>query len=615
MLIFIIFLVVCPNPKEEDVLNYLNSIKSEEELYQSIKQCPILLLVKEGISRLTDEKYLEDIAKEGDWYIKYLAIPKIKNQTLLKEIYLKESDKFLKEESIKYIYDQEFLKKAARDDKNLFALPNIKDEFFLKELAIKYQGEEIGEKALFFIENPSILKETLRDLNNKDLREIVFLKLKGSPFIKDIILQDFSDEVKKEALNYAGEEVLEELLFKENFPFKREAISGIQNQKFLMEFYENTEDFQLKSACLENIKDEEFLKRIFLQFPQLRDASLKNIEDEAFLMENFYSLPDNLKERAVYKIKNQDFLKKLFKESRKETLKVLAIKRIFDSNFLKDIYENENSKDIKKAILYNLNRGEQEFFKKVALKEKNKYLKAEALKFIEDEEFIKDIILKENSYYVKLEGLKRLSNQEILKEIFKREKEWFIKVYVLEKIKEKNFLKGKEKEILKEVEKEDEISIPLPYEDICVNLKEKKFKDLKTIKRILKDLGENFEMNLKVSCRERRYFNEEEKLYPPLRGRSFQLYVNIEIFDKSTNFSKKMVFSGKHLSKKENFNEKGGKIDGYYVKYYLPRISFLEFTREILKEFDLERLKKYENSKNKYIKAAALIEKSFMEAK
>lgn len=615
MLIFIIFLVVCPNPKDEDILNFLNSIKSEEELYQSIKQCPILLLVKEGISRLTDEKYIEDIAKEGDWYIKYLAIPKIKNQALLKEIYLKESDKFLKEESIKYIYDQEFLKKAARDDKNLFALPNIKDEIFLKELAIKYQGEEIGEKALYFINNPYILMEILGNLKEESLREILFLKLKGSSYINEIISGNYKDEIKKEAIDYAEEEVLKKIVLKEDFTFAKQALLKITDQSFLIEFYKNTKNEDLKSACLENIKDEEFLKRIFLQFPQFREASLKNIEDEAFLMENFDRLPHNLKERAVYKIKNQEFLKKLFKESRKETLKALAVKRIFDSDFLKDVYEIENSKDIKRSILYNLNRDEQEFFRKVALKEKNKFLKGETLKFIEDEEFIKNVVLKEDSYYVKLEGLKRLSKQEILKEIFKREKEWFIKVYVLEKIKEKNFLKGKDKEILKEVEKEDEISKQVSYEDICVNLKEENFKDLKTIRNILKDLGENFDMDITVNCKERRYFNEEENLYPPLRGKVFQVIMKFEIFNKSNNFYKKMYFSGRHLAKREDFDKKSGKIDGYYVKYYLPKISFLDFTREILKEFDLEILKKYENSKNKYVRAAALIEKSYLEAK
>ncbi|MEJ5166427.1 MAG: hypothetical protein WHV67_05300, partial [Thermoanaerobaculia bacterium] len=128
-------------------------------------------------------------------------------------------------------------------------------------------------------------------------------------------------------------------------------------------------------------------------------------------------------------------------------------------------------------------------------------------------------------------------------------------------------------------------------------------------------LGKDFEMNFKVSCKERRYFNEEESTYPPLRGKSFQVIIKFEILDKSDNFYKKMEFSGRHLAKRENFDEKGGKIDGYYVKYYLPKISFLEFTREILKEFDLKKLKEYEKSKNKYLKAAALIEKSYLEAK
>ncbi|MEJ5166030.1 MAG: hypothetical protein WHV67_03260, partial [Thermoanaerobaculia bacterium] len=449
MSILFILLIVCPKPNSEDVLNYLNSLKSEEEVYQSIKECPILLLVKEGVARLYSEEYLEDIAKEGDWYIKYLVVPKLKNQELLKEIYTTETDKLLKEEAIKYIKDQDFLKIIARKDKNLFALPNIEDEEFLKELAIEFQGEEIGKKALYFIENPSILKETLRDLKNKDFMEIVFLKLAGTPYVKEIVLGNFSEEIRKKAIDYLDEETLKELVLKVDFPFKREGILKIQDQKFLMEFYKTTDVLELRGSCLENIKDEEFLKKVFWEFPELRDPALKNIEDETFLMENFDKFSDDLKGRAILKIKNQEFLKKVFKESQDEELKELAIKRIFDNNFLKETYKEENSRDIKKAILYNLNRGEQEFFKRVALQEKSKYLKAEALKFIEDEGFIKNVVLKEDSYYVKLEGLKRLSNQEILKDLFEREKEWFVKVYVLERIKNKDFLK--EKELLEEL--------------------------------------------------------------------------------------------------------------------------------------------------------------------
>lgn len=616
MLIFFILFIICPDSNDKDILNYLNSLKSEEEIYLSIKNCPFVFLIKEGISRLNDEKYINEIAKGGDWYFKYLVIPKIKDENLLKDIYQNEDDKLLKEEAIKYIKDQDFLKNALKKDGNIMALKNLKDESFLKELVLKEKEKEIKEKALFFIENPLILKEILKELNDDDLREIVFLKLKNSNYIREILNEDFSKDIKIESLSYAEEGLLKEMVLEEDFPFKKEALENIKDQNFLKKIFNLSEESFLKASALLNIKDEEFLKKIFSEMPELVEYTLKNIQDENFLIKNFYELKENLKEIVLLKIKDQEFLKKVFFESKNEKIKEAAIKRIYQREFLKKIYFNLNSQEQKKSVLYNLKREDQDFYKKVVLKEKNKYLKAEALKFIEDEIFIKDIILKEKSIYLKLEGMKRLANQEILKEIFNKEKEWFIKLNALEKIKDRNFLKNSENNwLLDEIEKKVEIKDNLPYEDICVNLKEENFEDLKVLKKIIKDLGDEFIMDYKASCKERRYFQEEEKLYPPDRGKVYQLKIKFKIIDRSSNFNKIYEFSGKHLSKRENFEKNCGKINGYYVKYYLPEINFLEFTKEIIKDSGKEKFLNYLNSENKYIKAAALILKSEMEAK
>lgn len=610
-----IFLIICPVSENEKILDYLNSLKTEEEIYLSIKHCPILFLIKEGISRLNNEEYLEEILNTGDWYIKYLVIPKIKNENLLKEIYLNEKDKLLKEEAIKYIKDQNFLETAAKTDKNPFALVNIENEEFLKQLVVECEKEEIGEKALFFIENQKILLELLKILKNENLKEIIFLKLKNSPYIKEIFTGEFPERVKINALSYATEEILKELIEEENFPYKKEALLNIRDQDFLKKFFTSSMDNSLKIAALENIGDEEFLKNIFHKMPEFKVYALKKIQDENFLKGIYPSLNSILKVEVISKIKDQNFLKKEFMETKDQKIKNEAIKRIFDRDFLKKVYFKTGPPEQKRAVLYNLKREDQDFYKKVVLVEKNKCLKAEALKFIEDENFLKNVILGESSIYVKIEGLKRISNQSVLKEIYAKEDAWFLKYFTLKKIKDENFLKKLKDNETEELFKNDTLEGPISYEDICVNLKEDYFKDLKKLKEILKDLGMGFNLNYRSKCKERRYFFEEGNLYPPDRGKVFQVKLTLEISNNNENYYKKIEYLGRHLAKRENFERNFGKIDGYFVKYYIPEIDLLEFTMELMKEYDFNKLKNYENSKNKYIQAAALILKSRLEAK
>jgi hypothetical protein len=41
-------------------------------------------------------EYINKFAIEGDWYIKYLIMPKIKDENFLKEIYLNEKDQIVR---------------------------------------------------------------------------------------------------------------------------------------------------------------------------------------------------------------------------------------------------------------------------------------------------------------------------------------------------------------------------------------------------------------------------------------------------------------------------------------------------------------------------------------
>lgn len=504
MFLFFLFFIICPSGNNKEILNYLNSLKTEEEIFISIKKCPSNFLVKEGIARLKEQKYLEKIAKERDWYLKYIVIEKLKNESILKEIYLKEDDQLIKDEAIKYIKDQNFLKYAILNDKNINALKNLKDEIFLKELALKNENEEIKEKSLYFIENPSILKEIIKISENNNIIELAFLKIKNNPILKEIFFDNFSYEKKIKALDYMEDDFLKSLLEIDDFLYKKEALQKIKDEIFLIEHFNKTEDLTLKISALKNIKNESFLKKVFKEENELRQYAILNIQDEEFL--------------------------------------------------------------------------------------------------------------KESSIYLKLNGIERISNENVLKEIFEKENYWFIRYKALKKIKDKKFLENvKDKSFLEDINKVKEIEGKIPREEICEDLSEKYFKDIKTIKKIINDLGNDFSVLLKPFCKEKRYFFEEENSYPPERGRVFQVKLKIEIINRSSNFYKKIEYFGRNLSKREKFDKSKGKINNYYVKYYVPGIDFLDFTIEILKEFKKEEILKYLKSENKYIKASALISKSEME--
>ncbi len=616
MFLFYILFIICPSGSIEDILNFLNSLKTEEEIFISIKECPSNFLIREAISRISDEKYLNELAREGDWYIKYILIPKIKDENILKEIYLKEEDQLVKDEAIRYIKDQNFLKEVLLKDKNLNALKNIKDENFLKETALKSEDKEIRVKSIYFIESPKILKEILKNSKENDVIEITFLKLQNNPILIEILNEDFSEEKKMKALDYMDENTLKNILKENNFPYKRETLQNISDENFLMDYFNKTDDLNLKISALKNIRNENFLKKVFSEQKELKEYAILNINDEIFLKENYEKMDLSLKKKALSKIKDQEFLKSIFLKEKDETLKDTALKNIFDKDFLKGNYKNLKSRNLKKIVLNNLTREEQEFYKEISLKEKDLSVKADGLTFIEDNDFIKNVILKEESLYVKLKGLKRISKEDALKEIFEKEKIWFIKYLALKKIKDKKFLEGiKDESFIEELNKTKEIQGDVSYSEICLNLNEKYFNDLIILKDIVKNLGDSFSLNFKSSCKERRYFFEEENSYPPERGKVFQVSIEFEIINRSSNFYKKIKFSGRNLSKREYFDKNFGKLKGYYVKYYLPEIDFLDFTKEILKEFEKEKILNYLKSKNKYIKASALILKSEMEEK
>lgn len=183
---------------------------------------------------------------------------------------------------------------------------------------------------------------------------------------------------------------------------------------------------QLVPFCLNNIKDEKFIKNTINKFNLIVPTVVKKIKDNDFLKEYFKTTLDA---NALINITDNDLLIKLAKKDPH------YLKYVKDESFLKEAYQNlaENphpesshfDRDQEAKIRANSlnNIKDQDFLIKVAKKDSSFIVRKAAIKNITDIETVEKFLLRETSKTGKMEILEIIDNQDILMSFIKKQKD------------------------------------------------------------------------------------------------------------------------------------------------------------------------------------------------
>jgi len=183
---------------------------------------------------------------------------------------------------------------------------------------------------------------------------------------------------------------------------------------------------QLVPFCLNNIKDEKFIKNTINKFNLIVPTVVKKIKDNDFLKEYFKTTLDA---NALINITDNDLLIKLAKKDPH------YLKYVKDESFLKEAYQNlaENphpesshfDRDKEAKIRANSlnNIKDQDFLIKVAKKDSSFIVRKAAIKNITDIETVEKFLLRETSKTGKMKILEIIDNQDVLMNFIKKQKD------------------------------------------------------------------------------------------------------------------------------------------------------------------------------------------------
>lgn len=340
-----------------------------------------------ALSQIDDDNILINFAEsQSKYYLRSQAINNIKNETLLIN-FVKKRLKYTEEDfengnikksklsevseeyslcnyAIENIHDESFLKDIVKKDYSYTeeAINNIHDQEFLINIALNPDNKHRQSAIKNIIDEETLINIAKND-SNEYIREAAINQISNQDIVVEIISNDYEIEVYRLDLDYIDDDLLFDLVKKENnWIRRRHFVKSIQNTEYLKDIVFNDMEYDVCKTAIEKIHDETFLKELFdydfgssIFNDTVRRTALKNIHDESFLKDIFENT-----EYGLYTLKN-----------------------IKDESFLISIAQNCHDSEFRNESLKNIN--DESVLTQIALTDPQMYIRIEAVKKIRND--------------------------------------------------------------------------------------------------------------------------------------------------------------------------------------------------------------------------------------
>jgi hypothetical protein len=273
--------------------------------------------------------------------IRFAAIKKITDQTVIAKLTLRGQPYFIKEAAIEMLADQTELSRVAMDEKEfmtdlrLKAISKLTDQVTLKRLFYNW-NTQIRSAALTKLDDQEFLFKIAMSVNEKfNLREAVIFRIKDQSLLSKIVIQIENDNLRGFAFN------------------------GITDQETLTKvLLENHHFLGYPESILEDLNDQQCLSQIALESSddKLSLAAINKLTDQILLEKiSFSDREDNRRTACIRKLTDQSLLTKLVLINNSWEVRMVAFGKL-DADNLTTLSQTSKNKPVALAALISIKK-------------------------------------------------------------------------------------------------------------------------------------------------------------------------------------------------------------------------------------------------------------------
>jgi hypothetical protein len=367
-------------------LNALSKISSEEELLKIALFDPLTEIKEVAVAGIKDEEKLVSVVKSGiDLMLRKKVLQRIKSAIVLEKLITT-----LELELQKVI------------------LPKIDNQSIIKEFALNHENQEIRIIALEKLQDRKTINKIAREDGVFHIRQLAFLKLGdklSQDALYDLIMHESNTERQKVVLAKITDEVkLEKLaFFSPSVDIQLAATKKIESEHRLSNIVQTHSNEKIKKSALKKISNQNYLEYFIthLDIRWIKEFAMNKITNPNNLFNiSFANIDLELRLLAVEKIDDEQFLKKIVKKSKETSITITALKKVKSNEFLfAFINYNENS-NLRRAALHNIT--DKRILNLIANNEKDESLKLTAILKIKGPRYLIELFNQQDNYNEKI---------------------------------------------------------------------------------------------------------------------------------------------------------------------------------------------------------------------
>jgi len=414
----------------------------ESFLYQALNS-PKKSVRMEAIRSLTGDEDLARLAREGDWFIRRLAVTKIADQSVLAEIALKDPDWAVREEATSRLINQDVLYTIAERDTSkavrMRAVRTLLDPVYLKRLALWSSYGDVRKQALLLITDDGMILDVVRNSSHEAIRKLGISLLKDQAFVRELV-NGKDRQLHELAVPFLRDQNLLKKVaedVKEEEETRIKAVSALNDQDTLQRLALHGNSPGLRIAAVSRMQNVKVLEKLALKDrnPGIRIASLRFLSDQPIMARVYKNDSDaGVRAEAVRRMTDQPLLEKIAATEPTEEIRVCAVERLARQSALMKIFLTDKAGPVRYAALRKLKRVEEEVLVKSATGDPYPMVRREAVSRLSDQKLLLSILQKDPSFSVRMAALQRITDPRLLAEIAQKDVRWVTRLETVKKI-------------------------------------------------------------------------------------------------------------------------------------------------------------------------------------
>ena len=395
-----------------------DAIKRAQALGYGNTMSPSML--RDGYSFLRDSA-LSSSVKES--YLKQAAgvaafaysIDRSRDQAVLREVALNDSDKRARLAAVERVTDQAVLREVALNDSEskvrVHAVARMTDQITLSQIAISDSDAQVRKSAVGSISDQALLGEiVMNDSACGHACKVAISRLNDQAILSKIALNNSDPNVRFQVVPRLEHQVtLGQVALSDTDKDVREsAVNRLTDQITLSQIAISDSDAQVRESAVNRLTDQAILSQVVVNESdaQVRRSAARRVEDQALLSKlALHDLDKYVRTNAIYQLKDQATLGQILLSDTDKDVRKSAAYRLTDQAMLSQVVLNDPDDDIRAFVLLQLR--DQTIIGKVALNDTSLEIRNKAVECLTDQVILNQVALHDTSSKVRATAKRR----------------------------------------------------------------------------------------------------------------------------------------------------------------------------------------------------------------